>query len=56
MRILEKMNRIDRIRELLHPKDKTYSAEPIDIEDARWLLKQYELCLIYVAAVAGPDE
>lgn len=31
-----------RIREILHPTDETYEAEPLDIEDARWLLAEVD--------------
>ncbi len=31
--------RLPRLREQLHPTDPTYGAEPLDIEDARWLLQ-----------------
>lgn len=34
--------RLARIRELLHPTDETYCAEPIDTDDARWLLAEVE--------------
>lgn len=34
--------RLPRLRELLYPTDPTYCAEPLDIEDARWLLREAE--------------
>ena len=40
---LESMYPLDRIRELLYPSDHTYEAEPISIEDARWLLAGYDV-------------
>ncbi len=40
--VLAQMEPLLRIRELLHPTDTTYCAEPIDIEDARWLLAEVE--------------
>ena len=39
---LEEMHPLDRIRELLYPSDETYCAELIDIEDAKWLLKEFD--------------
>ena len=35
--------RLARLRETLYPSDTTYCAEPIDIEDARFLLELVEL-------------
>ena len=32
--------RLARIRETLHPTRVGYCAEPLDIDDARWLLEQ----------------
>lgn len=45
-KVLAEMDPLIRIRELLHPTDATYSAEPIDIEDARWLLAQLDACAV----------
>ena len=35
-------SRLARIREQLHPTRPGYCAEPIDIEDARWLLAEVD--------------
>lgn len=37
---VDNRERYARIRQQLHPVDPTYSAEPLDVEDARWLLHQ----------------
>lgn len=33
---------LDAIKERLHPTDASYTAEPLSIEQARWLLAWYE--------------
>jgi hypothetical protein len=38
------MTRLERIGETLYPRDPSYSAEPIDIEDARWLYDHVNGC------------
>lgn len=38
------MTRLQRIGETLYPNDPTYSAEPLDIDDARWLFDHVNGC------------
>ncbi len=45
--------KLARIRRTLYPEDSTYCAEPLDIDDARWLLRTYDFTLKAAAEVIG---
>ncbi len=53
---IESMHPLDRIRELLYPSDSTYCAEPISIEDARWLLERLDRFMSYVNSMTLEDK
>lgn len=45
------MTRLQRIRETLYPTRDGYCSEPIDIDDARWLLAEVDRLTVHDGAV-----